>query len=272
MTFGTKDSPHPYPFLFGRLFSNRIPVDAKLQWRKISLASKCHCCPDSPNTESLQHLFIQGIGASSIWNEFDSWFGGLGEPLLFQDSIPERMEKWAKRIQQHSKLYLCRLLPYLILWFLWSERNKCRHNELKFRAYNVVWQVHMHIRKLMEIRVIGPKQWKGVALPFPVPEQPHLNRNRLDLVVSIKWDPPNQPWLKLNTHGLFNASTDQASGGGIVRNHSGSLVSAFSTPLAASSLLEAEFLAIRKGILLARESGEYTWVESCSSHCSFKLG
>ncbi|XP_041995771.1 uncharacterized protein LOC121745897 [Salvia splendens] len=45
-----------------RLLSNRIPVDSKLQWRKIELASKCNCCPHRPSTESLQHLFIQGVG------------------------------------------------------------------------------------------------------------------------------------------------------------------------------------------------------------------
>ncbi|KAL1535247.1 zeta-carotene isomerase [Salvia divinorum] len=53
-----------------RLLSNRIPVDAKLQWRKIELASKCLCCPESPKIETLQHLFVNGLVASKVWKEF----------------------------------------------------------------------------------------------------------------------------------------------------------------------------------------------------------
>lgn len=54
-----------------RLLSNRIPVDTKLQWRKIELASKCYCCPLQPGIESLQHLFVNGVGASKVWRAFD---------------------------------------------------------------------------------------------------------------------------------------------------------------------------------------------------------
>ncbi|XP_042005828.1 uncharacterized protein LOC121754533 [Salvia splendens] len=75
-----------------RLLSNRIPVDSKLQWRKIELASKCQCCSRRPNTESLQHLFIRGWGATCVWKEFNGWFEGSAPPLRVNDTIPDRLQ------------------------------------------------------------------------------------------------------------------------------------------------------------------------------------
>ncbi|XP_042023118.1 uncharacterized protein LOC121770454 [Salvia splendens] len=101
------------PIFIWRLLSNRIPVDSKLQWRKIELASKCQCCPHRPHTESLQHLFIQGVGASKVWREFDGWFEGSSPPLRINDTIPTRLEVWGTRLQQPGRKHLSRLMPYL---------------------------------------------------------------------------------------------------------------------------------------------------------------
>ena len=129
-----------------RLLSNRIPVDTKLQWRKIELASKCLCCPLRPGTKSLQHLFIQGFGASRVWREFDGWFEGLSPPLRVNDTIPNRLKVWPLSTQEANKKHLSRLMPYLIFWFIWAERNRSRHHETQFKASNVIWQVQMYVR------------------------------------------------------------------------------------------------------------------------------
>lgn len=56
-----------------RLLANRIPVDAKLQWRKVSLASKCRCCV-KPNAETREHLFLRGEVATEVWERLATWF------------------------------------------------------------------------------------------------------------------------------------------------------------------------------------------------------
>ncbi|XP_042035137.1 uncharacterized protein LOC121781465 [Salvia splendens] len=121
-----------------RLLSNRIPMDTKLQWRRMELASKCQCCPHRPRIESLQHLFIQGDEARGIWREFDAWFEGSSSPLRINDTIPDRLEVWAKRVRQSGRKHLSRALPYLILWFIWAERNRSRHQSVQFKPFNVV--------------------------------------------------------------------------------------------------------------------------------------
>ena len=83
-----------------RLLSNRVAVDTKLQWREIELASKCYCCPLQPGIESPQHLFVNGVGANSVWRYFDRWFPRALFPLRPEASIPARLEGWAKRIKQ----------------------------------------------------------------------------------------------------------------------------------------------------------------------------
>ncbi|XP_042041287.1 uncharacterized protein LOC121786724 [Salvia splendens] len=70
----------------------RYRFDSKLQWRKIELASKCQCWPRRPNTESLQHLFIRGWGATCVWREFDGWFEGSAPSLRVSDTIPDRLQ------------------------------------------------------------------------------------------------------------------------------------------------------------------------------------
>ncbi|XP_042051500.1 uncharacterized protein LOC121796785 [Salvia splendens] len=248
-----------------RLISNRIPVDAKLQWRNISLASKCQCCPRQPGLESIQHLFINGQGASMVWRLFDEWFDGASHPLRPSDSIPSRLEAWAKRINQSTKDHMARTLPCIILWYLWAERNNSRHNGVCFRAYNVVWQVWLYVQKLVENGRARAKHFKDVrfeGLTLPPPPRPKEPTRR---AVAIKWQPPDAPWLKLNVMGRYDATTDRASGGGIIRDHLGNMVGAFYTPIGAHSEQEAKLEIIHRGMAFAERRGAFIWVES-SSH------
>ncbi|XP_041999982.1 uncharacterized protein LOC121749477 [Salvia splendens] len=192
-----------------RHISNRIPVDTKLQWRKMEMASKCQCCPHRPGIESLQHLFIQGSGASAVWREFDSWFGGSSPPLRINDTIPDRLKVWAQRVRRQGRKHLGRAMPYIILWFLWAERNRSRHQSVRFKPFNVVWQVQTFIRNGMTNGTYKPKHWKGVLLKVNIPNQAEPRRSR-PLAMAIKWNPPEQPWIKLNTDGAYCEDTDKA--------------------------------------------------------------
>ncbi|XP_042023121.1 uncharacterized protein LOC121770456 [Salvia splendens] len=80
--------------------------------------------------------------------------------------------------------------------------------------------------------------------------------------VAIKWHPPDDPWIKLNTDGAFLEASDKAAGSGIIRDHTGKVLSAFASPLEAHSALEAELLAIQLGLELALEFNRPIWIES----------
>ncbi|XP_047961401.1 uncharacterized protein LOC125206151 [Salvia hispanica] len=244
-----------------RLLSNRVHVDTKLQWRKIELASKCYCCPTTPGIESLQHLFVNGVGAARVWSFFDQWFAGGSYPLKPKDTIPERLEGWAKRTNQQKKTHMSRITPCLIVWFLWAERNRCRHNEADFRPQNVIWQTQLHIKKLIDSGQLGTNQRRGVVSPLTI--VPALSeRRQAQLVMPLKWHPPDPPWIKLNTASWLSEGSGQARGGGIIRDHYGQLLCAFSVPLLVASSLEASAKTVRIGLSEAKELGTQIWIET----------
>lgn len=80
----------------------------------------------------------------------------------------------------------------------------------------------------------------------------------------VKWQPPDEPWLKLNIAGSFLPSNNKASGGGIIRDQTGKFVSGFFTTLCAYSALESELMAMVHGLDLAKDMGRSIWVESSS--------
>ncbi|XP_042003904.1 uncharacterized protein LOC121752880 [Salvia splendens] len=114
----------------------------------------------------------------------------------------------------------------------------------------------------MAIGSIKPKHWKGMSLKMSVPSQAESRRPR-PLAMQIKWHPPEQPWIKINTDGAVS-TTGKAGGGGVIRDHDGKLFAAFATPLGTQSALEAELLAISHGLGLAKELNRPMWIESDS--------
>ncbi|KAL8549736.1 hypothetical protein ACS0TY_008541 [Phlomoides rotata] len=77
----------------------------------------------------------------------------------------------------------------------------------------------------------------------------------------VRWLLPPNPWIKLNTDGSFNRNTGVASGGGLIRDHSGDLQLAFCMPLEATSSFDAELQALLYGLYLARQFNRPVWIE-----------
>ncbi|XP_042038361.1 uncharacterized protein LOC121784262 [Salvia splendens] len=206
-----------------RLLLQKIPVDCHVQSHGISLASKCLCCVSSSSVESLQHLFVSIQSARSVRDYFDGWA---------------------------PTLHISFIIPCLVYWFIWTERNSCKHRGISFRASHVIWQVVHQLRTLVAAGVLVPLQWRGCTLAVDfMPMAPP--RRRVLRSLSVLWHPPYAPWVKLNTYGAFSTSTGQAGGRGVVRGSDGSLLRAFCTPLVAASGFEAELLALHHGLRMA---------------------
>lgn len=58
------------------------------------------------------------------------------------------------------------------------------------------------------------------------------------------WQPPPPNILKLNVDGSFYHHTNTLGIGGIIRDHQGSLIQAFTTTTVSESVVEAELQAI----------------------------
>ncbi|MQM03790.1 hypothetical protein Taro_036581 [Colocasia esculenta] len=82
-----------------------------------------------------------------------------------------------------------------------------------------------------------------------------LNRNIMAPRI-VRWLTPPQGRLKLNVDGAFNMTTNEAGGGGILRDHKGNMYCAFANcykDLKSSLVVEA--LALRDGLLMCCNKG-----------------
>ena len=258
LIWGKCISPSISIFLW-RLFANRIPVDLKLQWRGNALASKCRCC-SKPSEESRLHLFVNGELARRVWSHFDRWFpqvpsgGGLGINLDL------RFRRWQRYLNICSSQHLSALLPYLILWAIWTERNENVHRNKPLEAENVIRKVSSLLRNLVLAKLVGPEQWRDCSprLEIMNGQVQEKSKRRTRMVL---WRPPDPRWVKLNVDGAFLSSSQVGGGGGVVRDSEGEILSAFSAGLKAGSGLEAEAAAVLIGIHLAKQFGNQIWIE-----------
>ena len=252
-------SPTISVFLW-RLLANRLPVDAKLQWRGVSLASKCRCCAE-PDMETRMHLFVNGEAATGVWKHFSRWFPQVPELSRRGYNLEGRLRWWQRHTGSKNKRHICILIPCLIFWFLWTERNGCVHLEKDFRVDNICKRIVIYLRNLVVAGHLGPEHWVECdpKVDFMVSQDKNCKMKRVEKVL---WKPPDWPWIKLNTDGAFEGLTGRAGGGGIVRDQLGETVEAFCLPLAASSGFEAELKALLEGVEIAKRHGNNLWIET----------
>ncbi|MED6181435.1 hypothetical protein PIB30_118602 [Stylosanthes scabra] len=71
----------------------------------------------------------------------------------------------------------------------------------------------------------------------------------------IRWLPPQDNHMQINTDGSFDPSRNNAACGGIIRDHMGRFVKAFSHNIGCCSIMQAELWGILKGIEIAVANG-----------------
>ncbi|KAJ8634296.1 hypothetical protein MRB53_027632 [Persea americana] len=68
-------------------------------------------------------------------------------------------------------------------------------------------------------------------------------------LIHNKWFPPTKGFYKLNFDGAMNPGTMTTGIGGIIRNHNGELIVAYTSSIKAMTPLEAEIQALYQGII-----------------------
>ncbi|XP_047979233.1 uncharacterized protein LOC125221150 [Salvia hispanica] len=240
--WGKGISPTISVFLW-RLLANRIPVDAKLQWRGVSLASKCHCCSE-PDMETRLHLFVNSEAATGVWNHFAKWFPQAPNFDRGGCNLEDRLRWWQRHKRCNNKHHLCILIPCLIYWFLWTERNGCVHLEKSFKVENICRRIVIYLRNLVLAGHLGPEQWSECEpkVDFMVAQTEKSKEKRVEKVL---WRPPDWPRIKINTDGSFEGRT--ASG------------------------FEAELKALLEGVKVAKRHNTNLWLETDAEVMSLLL-
>lgn len=223
-----------------RLLANRVQVDAKLQWRKISLAFKCRCCR-APRIETRDHLFLHGEVAAEVWGLVAAWFPSL--PVLNPDvnDIESRIKFWHLRLGHTSRAHVSSIIPCLVLWFIWSQRNGRIHRGDLFNVDSVISRIKQHLQQLISGGTLGREQWSGSVIPDTLDTSTWRVKPRKQ-VRMVRWIPPEDNWVKLNTNGHWSNGGMRA--GGILRDERGSIIRGFMAKICASSSHDAKLQAL----------------------------
>ncbi|XP_042065480.1 uncharacterized protein LOC121808994 [Salvia splendens] len=216
------------------------------------LANLCNSRQTRPS------LKVNDLWEGEQWNERDLWVmaeeEGLPEEIVEKilqipfDKRDRDRGRWKLTVNGQFTLASAwdlvrnRAGKRLIFEIIW-ERNEMVHRDKAFEVENIIRKVNMQLRNLVLAKVITPEQWRDCCPRLEVMSGAErvIRRRKVGRVQC--WDQEEQV-------------------GGVVRDHEGEIVVAFSTGFEGGSAIEAEILAILAGVRLAKHHGSRLWIES----------
>lgn len=207
--------------------------------------SKCRCCQVAAS-ETLVHLFIQSEVAVAVWK----CFGELFNMLFRFRSILQAMAIWMAHLKAKSQYSVCRLgLVAYIFRELWVARSSATFEGKIMKAREVCLKVMYRVQllKMVNIPKKSSSMAQGIVLnTLGISSLPVRKKNGR----WVKWDKPSPGCFKVNIDGSERGGI--ITGGGIIRDHEGTIVVGFSKYYEQGSNNLAEFLALRDGLRLCK--------------------
>ncbi|KAL0342521.1 UNVERIFIED_CONTAM: hypothetical protein Scaly_1914700 [Sesamum calycinum] len=95
--------------------------------------------------ETVSHLFIESVAVQGVWQHFAAIFGLC---LCDTRSLTHMVHFWRYSTPFHSDLHIRTLIPFLILWFTWTQRNVAKYRGVPFSIDSIILEVQRHLRTL----------------------------------------------------------------------------------------------------------------------------
>ena len=229
---------------------NRLPIDDRIVGMGFQMPSRCSCCSFNSQSENVKHLLFEGDWARYNWNWFINIFH-LGQ-------IRDRSwEQWLElaflfRPKESFVENLQRLMRAVMLWEIWKERCSVWYGNKLGKLKNISWRVMAWVREFsILLRKYKCKNDKEVLILRGLKIYNVEMQIQRNLVVCWGKSPPG--YFKLNVDGAAKGNPGRASGGGIIRDHNGSVLAGFSNFYGHTSNMVAEFNAVRDGLLLCSD-------------------
>ncbi|KAL2228320.1 UNVERIFIED_CONTAM: putative ribonuclease H protein [Sesamum indicum] len=172
------------------------------------------------------------------------------------DNIVLLLNYW--RISALGQNHIRMIVPMLILWFGWLERNVVKHRNKSFNSERIKWKVHQHIVTTFKSKTTKFINWKGdryVAKSMGF----ELGSSYKPKTKIIKWTKPEPGWVKINTDGASKGNPGRAGAGGIARDEEGATTFAFYEILGETNNTFTEVFALFKALQLCR-ADNITWI------------
>ncbi|XP_049348974.1 uncharacterized protein LOC125813528 [Solanum verrucosum] len=234
-----RNIPFKCSFLLWRTIRGKIPTNEKLVSFGIE-PSECYCC-HSPGADTIDHIFNSGNLANNVWKFFAI---PLGIPTDFLPLRSMIMRWWS--IPHHNEAHksILQATPIFICWNLWKNQCAKKYGGKQSNIARVKHLVILDTFKLLHTvfpYISWPLNWSSLCKLLE-------NCIHNSKVTAVQWIKPPEKWVKLNTDGSALNNPGSIGAGGVLRNHMGELLLAFSVPLGEGTNNQAEVEAALFGL------------------------
>ncbi|GLT63420.1 hypothetical protein SLA2020_359870 [Shorea laevis] len=218
-------------FFLWLLAHERVASRSLLSSRGINIPNTCPRCNTS--SETALHLIRDCPNVLPLWKALP-----IPKPLLH--SFHFDTFKWlhsnctSKLLIEHPRLPWASIFCSVV-WYLWNDRNS-----LCFRQSSNLQSIHSKSLSLAaELWAACERSYRTTSYKF----------------LPVKWNPPNNGWVKLNCDGSYFHHTGRIGAEGVLRNCNGDWILGFSKNLGFGTNNDAEFWGVKLGLKLALDLG-----------------
>lgn len=205
----------------------------------INIVSKCLCCPLVPN-----HLLLSSEMAAAIWKGFAE---AMDQPFSFL-TIPHTIPHWWREATcntLYNWLLVC--LPPIIMWHLWKGRNKARFENVRMDYDEIIKNIKVYAHDSYTINKLCLEKGKCPDTIIYMLDLKYSMKKQ-STTFMVRWLPPWNLWVKLNTDGASRGNPGKAGCRGVIRGNRGYFTGAFCHCLGIKTCMFDEAYAVLEGL------------------------
>ncbi|KAH0712187.1 hypothetical protein KY289_008146 [Solanum tuberosum] len=214
------------------------------QWNP-NISHLCGLC-EVPVDETVDHSFLKGEVADSVWRYFAGAAGLLGPWVQVKQVL---LKWWDAKGNSRQKMTF-NAIPNVILWFLWKRRNTILHDG-SYPTNRVIWDISNTIKNFIKLKFKYPN------IPNNWPQMVALLDSFRLIFTSrvVRWSLPPLGWWKCNTNGASRGNPSPSTIAFCVRDSSGDLVGAKELRIQDTTNIVVEAMALKEGLKYCLENG-----------------
>ncbi|CAL1413056.1 unnamed protein product [Linum trigynum] len=206
----------------------RLMTNTERERRKMTENKACNHCTTSE--ETTEHILRGCSKASSIWRHFHDKLVENDNTMDFRNWLNRNLKEQGRGIDFG-----------IVCWSLWKQRNEEVMDGKTFSEAGLISRINAWIN-------INKQATSNVQKSLLPMKQSKSARE-------IAWKPPREGWIQVQTDGSVIQPSGRAAAGGLLRDHLGRCLGAFSSNLGACSITRAELRAAVEGLEMAWKLG-----------------